>query len=791
MRVKTPLLTLSIAAALAQPSMAQEGFALEEIIVTAQKRAQSLQDVPVSVNVVSGENITENSIQNLDELSGIVPNLTITEGSQSTNIFIRGLGSGINQGFEQSVGMFIDGIYAGRDRQFRAPFLDVENVEVLRGPQGTLFGKNTIAGALNITTAKPTEEFEARATTTYEPERNEYTLEAVVSGPLSDDLGGRLALRQSEGDGYLDNTYSGREESSHVETVIRGTVVWDATEDLTLTAKLETGRYDVGGESNSLDQTGPWAPLFTDIDPDFDLNDPYSRSTNLVESSYNDNDSFTLTVDWQLGEYTLTAITGYSAYEYSDVQDVDFTPLEMLSQFQDQEFEQWSQEIRLTSPLGESFDFIAGVYWQTSTLEHHKRLASYLGSLQPALPAGPGGVFGGQYGILPSPLGGGLSGAIYTGAATNLRNSRVSDFEQDSDTVAVFAQGNWHISEQLHLTMGLRYTQERKEAERELYLSEYDSEVPFNPAHPLYPTLLTIQGGVFGAFAHEIEDDRTASDLSPSLKLAYDLNDETMIYASVSKAFKSGGFDEAGTSGDDPGEFVGQVAAPFDYEEEEALAFELGAKLRLLDGAATLNLAAFETRYEDLQVSAFIGDKFLVGNAAEATTRGLELDGNWRLTEGLTLSASMAYLDATYDSFENASCTYAQVAAFGGQGCTQDLSGESLAYAPEWSASVNLNHVTSLGETLELRSNLGLAYTDEQYLAQDLDSATLEDSYVLTNARIALSDMSDRWELALVGKNLTDEEVRTFANDVPLMAGAIFAYRLPPRSVAVQFSIRY
>jgi len=191
-----PALSMSVA-------QADDRFLLEEIIVTAQKREQSLQDVPVSVSVVTGDAISKAGMANLDELSTHVPNLSINEGSQSTTITMRGLGSGINQGFDQSVGMFVDGIYAGRDRQFRAPFLDVAAVEVLRGPQGTLFGKNTIAGAINLTTAKPSEEFEASIRTSYEPEYDEYSVEAVVSGSIAENLYGRLAVKQAESTAML------------------------------------------------------------------------------------------------------------------------------------------------------------------------------------------------------------------------------------------------------------------------------------------------------------------------------------------------------------------------------------------------------------------------------------------------------------------------------------------------------------------------------------------------------------------------------------------------------------
>jgi len=792
---------LALAVILALPTLAcaQESLEIEEVIVTAQKREQSLQDVPVSVSVVTGEAISETGIANLDELSTHVPNLSISEGSQTTAITMRGLGSGINQGFEQSVGMFIDGIYAGRDRQFRSPFLDVAAVEVLRGPQGTLFGKNTIAGAINLTTAKPTDEFEASLRTTYEPENSEYAVEGILSGAVTETLKARLAVKQAEADGYLDNSFTGREEPGKVETVVRTTLVWEPTDDLSVTAKYEKARYDVAGEANRIDEDGGWGAVYRGIDPAFDTGDDFTRSA-AKEMSANDNESFTLTLDYALGEYTLTSITGYSEYQYHDDQDVDFSPLEVLNQVQAQDFDQWSQEIRLTSPLGERFDFITGLYYQTSNLAHHKRLDSNLGALVGGVPA-QGTVNGFPLTINPFNVADLLAPAAFVNVGTGLipanvgasivavglnsaRSGRVSDFGQGAEAWAIFGQGTWHATDSLHLTFGLRYTEETKEATRRVYLSAYGSDnlLPLND--PNYALLVGIQGGLFGTFAHALEDKTTVENLSPSFKAQYDLTDDVMLYASASRAFKSGGFSESGTSGDLDG---------FSFDDEEALAFELGGKLRILDGRGSLNFALFQTDYSDLQVSAFVGDKFVVGNAAQATSRGLEVDSAVRLSEALTLTAAMAYLDATYDQFDNASCTLAQIQVSGASAktCEQDLEGESLAFAPEWTANVGLHHVADLSETLTLRSNLNVNYVDKQYLAQDLDAQVLEKSHVTVNARVALTDTSSFWELALVGKNLTGEAIRTYANDVPLMDGAYFTYMALPRTVAVQFSLAY
>jgi len=800
--LKKSALALAVSLALPSLAFAQSDLMLEEIIVTAQKREQSLQDVPVSVSVMSGDAITEVGITNLDEMSSYIPNLSVSEGSQSVSITMRGLGSGQNQGFEQSVGMFVDGIYAGRDRQFRSPFMDVASVEVLRGPQGTLFGKNTIAGALNIQTVKPTEDFEASLRGSYEPESDQYSLEGIVSGEISDSLMGRLAIKRLEADGFMHNTYIGEDESAKSELIARGTLVWEPRDDLSVVAKYETAHTESSGEPNRLDADGGWDELYRLVDEDFNNSDTYQRSTDLTDANHNDSDSLTVTVDYDINEYTLTSITGYSKYNDYVQQDVDFSPLNVLAQYQDQKFDQLSQEFRITSPLGDNFDFLAGAYFQKSTLENHKRLDSniaslvggvpvevnYLGNMLPINAASVADILApaefvrkadGTVGV------GNASGAIYAAAISNINNGggRVSDYKQDAETWSIYGQGTWHIEDNLHLTLGIRYAEETKEASRTLYLSDYGTENVMDLDDPDNSLILAIQNGVFGSVNHDIEAGDTVENVSPSIKLQYEPNDDVMFYASASKAFKSGGYSESGTSADEFG---------FSFADEEALAFELGSKMSVMDGRGTLNVALFHTQYDDLQVSAFIGDRYVVGNAATATSQGLEVDGVFRLTESIDLSGSFAYLDATYGDFKTASCTTAQAIESGSpRTCTQDLSGQTLANAPEFSASFGLSHGTDLGNNYQLMSNLMANYTAEQYLSQNLDPAALEESHLVLNARTALSSNEDTWELALVAKNLTNETIRNYSAAVPLMDGARFSYMAMPRTLAVQFLVNY
>lgn len=722
---------------------------LEEIIVTAQKRAESLQDVPISVAALSGDKIRDAGIMTIEDLSSYVPNFTMTESAVGNVVFIRGIGSGINQGFEQSVGMFIDDIYLGRSQQFRAPFLDVAMVEVLKGPQGTLFGKNTIAGAVNITTLQPGEEFEGEVSAMYEPKYNTQEYTAIVSGPLTDDLGARLALRKSVSDGYMENVISGDDEAERDEQIARLTLAWTPTSDLEVIAKLETGTFDVNGRGvqvatadgqfQGVNLGDAISGLLGPVE-DGKINQKKASRGFRPEATDTEYDLASLTINYDIGEYTLTSVTGYSAYEFQEWTDADFTALALLDIGYDQEYDQFSQELRITSPLGETLEYIAGLYYQSSELSNLTEVPVALA----------------EAGIGAPPF------------------NQVRPFEQDSETIAVFAQGTWNIRDTLRLTAGLRFSREEKDADQSVYTADFLK-------HTANPALAPVAAGVLGSVEHTYSESRSEEHVSPSLNLQYDVNDDVMVYVSASQGFKGGGFNEAEASGD-----IGR----FEYEDEEANSLELGGKMTLLDGAAELNGALFYTEYDDRQVSAFEGTTFVVGNAAKSTTQGLELDGRWAATDNLTISASMSYLKSEFDDFADAGCTAEQIRNSVGP-CTQDLSGKETEFAPKWSYNLSAEYVVPVSDFMDLRFQVDANYSDDYFFAQDLDILESQESYTKVNARIGLGGNNGIWELALIAKNLTDETTLSHGNDIPLFNGAHFSFMDEPRTVALYGVYRF
>lgn len=760
---------------------------LEEVIVTAQKQQQSLQDVPIAVAAVDGAKIRDAGLQRIEELTAYVPNFKMAVTGQGNAVYIRGVGSGDNRGFEQSVGMFIDGIYAGRGQQFQAPFLDIALVEVLKGPQGTLFGKNTIAGAVNISTSRPNQEFGGEVSYLYNPEVGGKEFTGVLNVPLGDSFAVRAAYKRLVEDGYVENFILDRDEAQRADESLRLALRWDVSDKLDVNLKLEQSDFGLKGTTFQLtDNTGTFnlyqsnialpidlpislpLPLLSfnledEIDPreDGKLDGRKSDRQFAWQPAFtqNNSDAAVFTLDYEVSDtMTLTSITGYSHFDFTFNLDADFTDLEFIGTENTEDFTQFSQEFRIAGSAGERVDFIAGVYAHTQELNSTLWLNLDFAAL--GIPS-----------TLPIP---GLTVSLPTQLAT------YTEFDQTTDSVAVFGQATWNITETLSATFGLRWGQDEKVATKYLDVAEFRSRE--RTVNPLYAI---IAGALNNSENHNINNSRKVANVSPAFNLQWYAAEDVMSYFRYAKGFKDGGFNASDTT-------ASQDA--FTYEDEEADTFELGVKTTLLDGAATFNAALFYTEFMDRQVSNFTLTGYVAGNAAESITQGVEADLRWALNERLTLGASMAWLDSYFTSFTNGPCNAEQTdAAYraGNPDCRQDLSGEGTDYAPEVSASLTSQYVQPVGDAMELRLQLDLNFSDEYFYTQDRDESDLQEAYYKINGRLSLLHFGQGWEVALIGKNLTNEITRSSGNDVPLFVGAHFAATDAPRSVAVEGLLRF
>jgi len=819
MRVLHSIVALSVLAA-TSPSLAQ----LEEIVVTATKRAESLQDVPVSIVALSGETIKELGITRGEEFTADIPAVTIAQNPISNFIFIRGIGTaGANAGIEQSVSIFHDGIYMGRHQLSRAPFMDLERVEVLRGPQGILFGKNTIGGAIHVIAAKPTDDLEGSVSALFGSD-GEQELTAVLSGPLSDNLRGRLAVRSYEYDGFLENVITQQEGPQREDQTVRAQLEWDVSDSLTLSAKLESSTYEQLQQSTQLGVINPFTPgaaatnglnqalvaaatggdgveridneravdndggaLLGSLIPGF-AGIPGFPS--LPEFSDNNSDVSSITAEWNVGGHTVTSITGFAQYDFRDVCDCDFAALPLIQVDATEDYEQFSQELRVTSPTGQTIEYIAGLYYQDADLEY--RSGESFGT---ALLAPPG-----------------LPVVLFPNVTRDV------SFDQNQETLAAFGQLKWNINDSTRATFGLRYSDESKNVNHRLDTrltggQDYSAlaglpagTLAFGDTPEEFDRLLATpglelaagvaQGAIFndalGTFEHDITRQRDESFVTWSLGLQHDFGDDVTAFVNVSTGVKGGGFDAR---------FLRQNDDPFfEYEEEEVLNYEVGFKSSLLDGILQLNGTAFFSTVEDYQVSIFDGaTAFFVQNAAEVESRGIEVDLKWLANDKFLVSFSGVYLDAEYSSFPNAPCFAGTLAnnrgnciGRGTPSAFRDATGGRNLFSPEFSFNLNLDYSYELNDNWELRTVANINYSDDYFASADLDPIYAGvDSFTKLDLRIGLASIDGKWDFALLGKNLTEEFSSGNNNDQPLVPGNGFVSTDRLRSIAVQATYRF
>jgi outer membrane receptor protein involved in Fe transport len=843
---------LTIAMAVSGVAATANAATLDEIVVTAQQRAQSLQDVPVSVAALDAEKISDAGVVDLEGLSEFVPNFSINETGISTTITVRGISSGINSGFEQSVGMYNDGIFYGRDQLARLPIFDMDRVEVLRGPKGILFGKNSIAGAVSQITAKPTDEFEGSITGLYEPDHGEQDLRMVLSGPLSETVSGRIAILDRSMDGYMKNTFTNQDEQREDEQLVRASLRWDATDNLTANLKISRANFDtVGRNLEVYNDTNHIAGLNTmqTFQVDSELNRITSMSPNF---SNNEANNATLSFDWQLDGLTVTSTTGVVGYDSEELCDCDFTGAKVFDVDRIEKYDQFSQEFRFASELGNTVDYIGGLFYQTNELDYEdtinltdptvatkvlETIATNYSDISASKQAAAAAAYAANdmaaYGAALTEAGGyGVKSAVLSNrvipAAPGASTKR--EFDQDGDVFAIFAQATWNITDNLRLTAGGRYTKESKDATRSQRHFKKDGTAALPVVGTANMALLApsvsdvpgfvaslddayVHNALFSAFAIEPYEKINGSDddesFTPLVSVQWDADDQTMLYATWTQGYKSGGFDARSNA--HPDATVSNVektnsanpltsdplTGTWQFKPEEVNSYELGAKMVLADGAAELNLALYMMDYSDLQLSQFDGTLgFNVSNVGEATAKGLEVDGRWAVTDNVILTGSAAYLDFNYDKFPNSQCYFNQADPDGDKLC--DATGKRKEYTPEFQANLGALWSGQVSDGLYLDASMDIAYMDEYLYAANLDPNAKQDAFTTVNARVALANAGDVWEVALIGRNLTDETVINFGGNTPLAStltggqgNSYYAFVNRPRNIALQGTYRF
>jgi outer membrane receptor protein involved in Fe transport len=800
----------------AAPDAADGEVGLDEIVVTAQKREQSLQDVPGSVQAVSRESLAQRDVGQLSELTGIVPNFQIQRDPIGDRINIRGIQSGNNAGLEQSVSTFVDGVYRGRGVQTRFAFLDLARVEVLRGPQGTLFGKNTIGGALNITTARPTSELKAElgAGYTFDGVR-EANFDGFVSGPISDRIRFRLAGTYSDlSRGHLRNLFYGGASTPKLEEfAFRGTIEADLDDVTLVTARYEHGDFDQFGQPFGIRVGGPLTPILAAFGAPADGRKLVAIGSinpvlNIGSSGNHKgkSDEASLTITREIGGGTLTAIGAYSRYDFKRQLDADFSPVDVVRFDDAEDFEQESFELRYASDPNRPFQYIIGGYLQRNTLvasgdsQFNVRGSGNELAIDTLLAAGCAAA-----GNNP-----GNRNCILTGLITGFDGTPLAytDFgrflvlDQKDKVAALFGEATYKITDTISVTGGLRYSYEKKTATQTATATNFGTRIrnPLIGNQAAYLAATGIPGldpfqAIGEGAEHAFVLGRKENSLTYSAGIQFEPNKDTLLYAKISSGFKAGGFNSFALSAD---------PAEAEFEDERATGIEVGAKLKLLDNRATLNIAGFRTKFKDIQTAVFTGStSFIVQNAAAATSTGVELDARLAVTDGLTLGASAAYVDFKYDSFPNAACTVDQLFQFRTdtnnplatiQNCSQafrnNLKGRTSENTPKYSGNLNFTYVLPIAG-FKLTTVGDVLFQSKQFRDSDLDPTLVQRSYAKANLTFIFGPEDGQWDLSIIGKNIFDKKTFVYGSDTPLLEGARQFAPDRPRTVAVRARARF
>jgi iron complex outermembrane receptor protein len=738
--------SLTAPAAFAQQSpapatpAADEARTLDAITVTARRREESLQEVPVAVTAFGEEDLKELQADRVDGLQGAVPNLNIVQGrgsSSAVNVFIRGIGQpDALQTFDPGVGVYVDDVYYSRIQGALMGLADVEQIEVLRGPQGTLYGKNSTGGAIKITTRQPGNETRALAELTV-GSFGRLDGQAYVSAPLGERTAFSLAIGRNANDGYVEDPVTGEDYNGEDTLTARGKWRTAFSDDVALTLAMDHTRQD-----NALTLGRPTAPLLqTNFAgaPRVLLPAPTGEYSFQTRTSFRpdqgqtlDHTGFSATVDWRLGQrWSLKSITALRDLDTAAFIDIDASQFELGDVFVGLEQEQQSQELQFIYDNGEGVDAIFGAY--------------YLNEQVPSTQFAYADDFL-AFGALP---------------LTFLRS--IND-DLETRSVAAFAHANWTINDDWRLSGGLRWTEDRKDYFRTT--STFSNLALLN-----------------GTFAFRAQDSWTA--LTPSVSLQRTFSDRVMGYVSANRGFKSGGFNGRANS-------AAEAANPA-FKPEFVWTYELGLKTSSANGRLQGNVAVFQSDYEDFQ--ARVAESVLVNgvptftfpvlNAGKLRIRGAEFEGVALLEGGTRFAAQVGWLDAEYREFLDLRTSVPTRPDY------NPSLHDHVPFSPEWTARLAASHPFSLSNGATLVVGGDASYRAATWLSVDNRPGLYQEAYTLMGLFGSYDSPDGRWQLRAGVRNLTDEVYKTDAQEFSSVANIQTAYFGAPRNWYATFRYNF
>ncbi|KXJ58770.1 MAG: ligand-gated channel [Alteromonas sp. Nap_26] len=758
----TTCVGLSAAVHAQEVSEKKEKNLIEQITVTSQKRVERLNEVPVAVSVLREDQINSAFANNIESLQALVPSVSFRKGNTTRNsaITVRGIGTiSFSVAAEPSVSTVVDGVVMGRSGQAFVDLYDLERIEVLRGPQGTLFGKNASAGVVNITTKRPSDEFEGTAEISLFQD-NEYRLKTSVSGGLTDNVSGSLTVLKSEFDGYIKNVFTNEDTNGYDKEGVRAKLNIEASNDTDILLIFENMKSDdsccadlelspSGRNPNS--SAAPDSTGTGDLDLEQRLIDHDFETRTLDETT-----GFSMQVDTMLGDHEFTSITAYRSWDNTEFREGDFTSIAgtrpfpvfgepfQLHDIGAQNWKQTSQEFRIASPLGNDFDYQVGAFWWTQKSERNFTRDASCQNNAGQFPAAISAYLTDTLGV-ENPTSEQVDEFIANEGLSCNSNDIVSAtayMETQFDNWALFADGKYHFTEDFRLLFGLRYT---------------DDEVSYSHDRRSNDQYKRTGVGVRG-FETDYSGKTSETDLSGKLGVQYDLTDNSMAYFTFSQGYKGPAFNVFYNMSDTDTLPIGK---------ESSDAYELGYKYA--SSNIVFNAAIFRTDIDGFQAN---NSELLDGvtitrltNAGSVTTEGYEFDFMWQVNDNFSLTGGLSKVDAEVDKFN---CP--DVDCVGGAGA-------DLPFSPDLKYSVTGEYFWEL-DNMDVIFNGSYVYTDEMFVgapgafATENDPAVLPD-YGIINASVAFSFSDDAYRISLIGKNLTDESfVTTYSGDN-------FRYQIP------------
>ena len=728
------------AGALSSSLVHAEGVALEEVVVTAQKREQNLQDVPVAVTAFDASALENAGVQDVTELQKSAPNVTmqVSRGTNSTlTSYVRGIGQADPLwGFEPGVGLYVDDIYLARPQGGVLDVFDVERIEVLRGPQGTLYGKNTIGGAVKYVTKRLTGEPELNisgALGSY----NQRDLKISGQMPLIEDtLYFGASIAQFKRDGYGEFLQNGDENYNKDLLAARVSLEWLPSDDVSV--RFSADKTDDDSNAKGGHRLTDSVLLPTEAVP----SDVYDSNSDMDTDNEVKSSGASAIVTWDISDdLTFKSITAYREGETFTNIDFDNTSLPSLHVPAIYDDDQTTQEFQL-SYSSDNLDLVGGLYYYEGTASG--AFDVLLGLFNAAGPFDPSL---GEFNAL-------TAGTV------------------DTTSYAAYVHATYAINEQWALTLGGRYTRDEKEAEvykARMFVDGSSSELGGETL-----SVLVVDT--------DYENDESWSQFSPRISVDYSLTDDTLLYASYSEGFKSGGFDMRGDATKNPATVNG-------YDPEIVETFEIGVKTELLDGRVRLNAAAFHSDYTDMQVtvqqSSDGGTNFVssVLNAGESEIQGFEVEALAQVTENLSASVMLGYINAEYIEVETDTPT----------GVVDLADDWAFANTPEKTASIKLMYNRTLGDMGDLALSAGASYRSETQIFPQVESQIDENSYTLWDVSAVWYSADEHWTVGLHGKNLTDEEYRVGGYNFANLGGeeSVIGYYGNPRTVSLNFGYNF